>query len=265
MIRALRRQLTYANVMATLAVFVALGGASYAALRITSRNVPKNALTGADIKGLTGKDVRKDSLTGADIRGIGTADVTDGGLLAADFAAGQLPAGAAGPKGDQGDRGPTGPAGPTAGTTGGDYEDPRADPTAVLEQAEIILPTAGRIYVQASVRSALGSCTFSGTPQLSGNCNMYIGLYVDGQPVPRSSFSLGNSSASNATSFTTNLNHQGSDRSLFGLTDELPAGVHTVQLSAKIDPVPNNANTTGAVGPNGPSANAIVGGIALGG
>jgi hypothetical protein len=33
------RHLTYANVMATIAVFVALGGSSYAALRITGHDV----------------------------------------------------------------------------------------------------------------------------------------------------------------------------------------------------------------------------------
>jgi hypothetical protein len=55
---SLRHRLSYANVMATVAVFIALGGSSYAALRITGRNVPKDALTGADIKNLAGKDVR---------------------------------------------------------------------------------------------------------------------------------------------------------------------------------------------------------------
>ncbi|MCA1679000.1 MAG: hypothetical protein LC777_08680 [Actinobacteria bacterium] len=43
----LRARLSYANIMATIAVFIALGGSSYAALRITSKNVPKDALTGA--------------------------------------------------------------------------------------------------------------------------------------------------------------------------------------------------------------------------
>ena len=50
--------------MATVAVFIALGGSCYAALRVTGRNVPKEALTGADIKNLTGRDVRNNSLTG---------------------------------------------------------------------------------------------------------------------------------------------------------------------------------------------------------
>jgi hypothetical protein len=49
MIKALRRRLTYANVMATLAVFIALGGSSYAALRITGRNVENGSLTFRDL------------------------------------------------------------------------------------------------------------------------------------------------------------------------------------------------------------------------
>jgi hypothetical protein len=35
-----RRRLTYANVIATVALFMALGGSSYAALRVTSADVP---------------------------------------------------------------------------------------------------------------------------------------------------------------------------------------------------------------------------------
>jgi hypothetical protein len=84
---------SHATVVAYLALFVALGGSSYAALKITSRNVPKDALTGADIKKLTGRDVINNSLTGADVKKIGTGDVTDSSLLAQDFAPGQLPEG----------------------------------------------------------------------------------------------------------------------------------------------------------------------------
>jgi hypothetical protein len=49
-IDALRRRLTYANVMATLAVFIALGGSSYAALTITGRDVKNRSLTQRDLK-----------------------------------------------------------------------------------------------------------------------------------------------------------------------------------------------------------------------
>jgi hypothetical protein len=98
----LRPRLTYANVMATVAVFIALGGSSYAALKVTGRNVPKDALTGADIKNLTGRDVRNNSLTGADVKNLGSRDVANGRLLAEDFAPGQLPRGERGERGQEG-------------------------------------------------------------------------------------------------------------------------------------------------------------------
>jgi hypothetical protein len=49
-IDALRRRLSYANVMGTLAVFIALGGSSYAALAITGRDVRDGSLTQRDLK-----------------------------------------------------------------------------------------------------------------------------------------------------------------------------------------------------------------------
>jgi hypothetical protein len=49
-IEALRRKLSYANVMATLAVFVALGGSSYAALKVSGRDVVDRSLTYRDLK-----------------------------------------------------------------------------------------------------------------------------------------------------------------------------------------------------------------------
>ena len=48
--RALRRHLSYANVMATIAVFIALGGSSYAALKITGADVRNGSLTKRDLK-----------------------------------------------------------------------------------------------------------------------------------------------------------------------------------------------------------------------
>ena len=50
MIEALRRKLNYANVMATLAVFIALGGSSYAALTVTGHDVQNGSLTYRDVK-----------------------------------------------------------------------------------------------------------------------------------------------------------------------------------------------------------------------
>ena len=88
---SLRPRLSYANVVASLALFVALGGTSYAALTIT------------------GKDVKDSSLTGKDVK--------DASLLSKDFRAGQLPAGPQGPAGAQGEQGPAGPQG-AKGETG---------------------------------------------------------------------------------------------------------------------------------------------------
>jgi hypothetical protein len=46
----LRRHFTYANVMATLAVFISLGGASYAALNLTGRDIKDGSLTHRELK-----------------------------------------------------------------------------------------------------------------------------------------------------------------------------------------------------------------------
>ena len=70
----MRPRLTYANVVATIALFIALGGASYAALKLPrnsvgARQLKKNAVTGAKIKKsvVTGAKVKDQSLTGQDI------------------------------------------------------------------------------------------------------------------------------------------------------------------------------------------------------
>jgi hypothetical protein len=93
----LRTRVTYANVMATIAVFIALGGTSYglATGSIDSREIKNNSVHGNDIRNAT----------------IVSRDVKDGALLAEDFKAGQLPAGPAGAQGPQGARGAKGDTG----------------------------------------------------------------------------------------------------------------------------------------------------------
>ena len=106
-----RRKPSPAMIVSLIALFVALGGTSYAALTITSKQVKNNSLTGADIKN----------------ESVGSGDIKNGSLLAKDFKAGQFsasstsgatgPAGPAGPKGDKGDTGATGATG-AKGDTG---------------------------------------------------------------------------------------------------------------------------------------------------
>ena len=54
----------YANVVATLALVVAMGGTSYAAVKFTGKDVKNSSLTGKDVKNesLTGKDIKKRSV-----------------------------------------------------------------------------------------------------------------------------------------------------------------------------------------------------------
>jgi hypothetical protein len=64
MLKALRARLTYANVMATVAVFIALGGTSIAAFKITGKDVAKHTLTGNNLKSnsVGGRVIKEKSL-----------------------------------------------------------------------------------------------------------------------------------------------------------------------------------------------------------
>ena len=70
MLDQVRQRLTYANVMATVAVFIALGGSSYAALQIDSGDIANNSVRGADVRNrtLSDRDVRRNGLTGRSVR-----------------------------------------------------------------------------------------------------------------------------------------------------------------------------------------------------
>jgi len=84
-----RPQLSYANVMSTIAVFIALGGTSYAVARnsVGNAQLRKNAVTSAKVK--------------------------DRSLRASDLA----PSARIGTRGPRGLQGPSGPQGPAGGTT----------------------------------------------------------------------------------------------------------------------------------------------------
>jgi hypothetical protein len=66
----IRQHLSYANVMATVAVFLALGSSGYAAFRVDSDDVVDNSIRSKDIRNraLTARDVRRNSLGGLSIR-----------------------------------------------------------------------------------------------------------------------------------------------------------------------------------------------------
>jgi hypothetical protein len=65
----IRDHVTYANVVATLALFVALGGTSYAVFHTTSRDVVDNTLRSRDVRNntLRSRDVRERTLRARDL------------------------------------------------------------------------------------------------------------------------------------------------------------------------------------------------------
>jgi hypothetical protein len=93
----MRPRLTYANAMATIAVFIALGGASYAALKLPKNSVgsnqlKKHAVTTAKIKkeAVTAAAVKQGALTGTQINESTLGTVPDATHAAGADNAGQV-------------------------------------------------------------------------------------------------------------------------------------------------------------------------------
>jgi hypothetical protein len=146
--------------MATLAVFIALGGGAYAVTKVGKNSVTSKSIKDGAVKSA---DVLNDGLTGTDID-----ESTLLGMLGA-----------------QGAQGPPGPT--AAGVT--DHADPVANPDnlgGVGPSATVSTPTSGRLLVTFVAVGPLGVTVFCN----AGNPN--IGLYVDGVPVPDTRVSLSN-------------------------------------------------------------------------
>jgi len=104
MLRKLRPRITYANVVSTIALALAIGGGTaYAATKIGTRNIRYHAVTGSKLanNSVTASKVKNKALSGSDIRdnSVTSTQIRTGTLQASDFAANQLP------KGDKGDPG----------------------------------------------------------------------------------------------------------------------------------------------------------------
>jgi hypothetical protein len=126
--RLFSRRPSPAMLVALLALFVALGGSSYAALQVRVNSVGS-------------KQLRNNAVTSKKIKNgaVNSSKVMNGSLVSADFRAGQLPAGPQGLRGLQGERGErglqgqVGPPGPATGAAGGalagNYPNPTLSPT----------------------------------------------------------------------------------------------------------------------------------------
>jgi hypothetical protein len=188
----LRPRLTYANVTATLALFVALGGSSYAALQLPKASV------GA-------KQLKKNAVS--------SPKVKPGSLLVNDFKRSQRtrlrgPQGLPGPAGAQGTTGPPGPTYGSAGTTFAGAT-PSPNPEGDHASHAMTIPTGGRLYV-------------FGRGTLDVNCSVggpRAGLYVDGVPVPASGMDYPEGMPS------TNV-------AVSGLSQPVGPGQHTITLES---------------------------------
>jgi hypothetical protein len=212
--RALPRP-QHATVVAYLALFVALGGVSYAAIKLPAHSVgtkqiKKRAVTTSKIKksAVTSAKIKSDAVTGALVK--------DGSLEAADLA--QLPTG---PQGEPGRPGTVGPPGPTFGDVGLDTgccasSTPTATAAATGSKT-VTLPFAARLFVFGSVYTTIQNCTT--------NCFVQYGLRVDDVAVSGSVRRL--STIPGAPTPTPNVNGVLTPA---GITGTLAAGEHTIEL-----------------------------------
>jgi hypothetical protein len=83
-----RKHLSYSNVIATAALFIALGGTSYAVLRVGSREVVNNSLRSVDVRNnsLRSRDIRDRTLRARDVK----PEALGGGVVK-ESALGQVP------------------------------------------------------------------------------------------------------------------------------------------------------------------------------
>lgn len=170
-------RLTYANVMATVAVFLALGGTSYAVTAL-----PRNSVGTPQLK--------KSAVTGVKVK--------NGSLTRADFAAGTLlkgdtgATGAQGPQGERGERGATGATGAVNGleadivSTSDGTPLAYASATNALAIGSMTLGTSSRVMVfgRAVWR---GNCAGATTTLKAG---LYVGTGGTYTPVPDSAVIL---------------------------------------------------------------------------
>lgn len=142
MLRSISQRLTYANVTATLALFLALGGISWAAT-----SLPKNSVGATQLRknAVTGTKIKKSAVT--------SSKVKNGSLTAADLKKGTLLSGPTGPAGPKGDTGAAGPSEAYTTVKGGGLQNLTNSFAAVVTSPE--LPAGD--YVVAARANVLGS------------------------------------------------------------------------------------------------------------
>jgi hypothetical protein len=152
-----------AMAVALLSLTVALGGTSYAAIKL-----PKNSVGS--------KQIKPNAVTGSKVK--------DGSLFSNDFASGQLPRGPKGDTGQQGGSGPQGPAGP-AGPSSVIYRTKTGQPPLTKDNDSTIatMPLPAGHWL---VTSQLLAVDFD-----AGGILVRCGLTVGGTAFPSTAVSIG--------------------------------------------------------------------------
>jgi hypothetical protein len=233
-LRWIRARLSYANVVASIALVIALGGSAYAA-------------TGGPFVGSNGAVNGCVPKSGGTFKVLKPFKKCPKHTVALSFnvngqagAAGKN--GATGPTGSAGAPGSTGAVGPTVGNAAGGVDPPVVGSTETsVKTATVTTTVAGSLYVSGSLTASLTNCT----PSI---CTFNFGLYVDGNPVAGTDVQMG---------FPVNATGIGYQAlSMVGIVNGVTPGVHTVDLRE----ISNSSNGFGLFNETG----FTVGGILLG-
>ncbi len=205
-------------VVASIALLVALGGTSIAAVTAV---LPNNSVGTVQLKG----------------NAVISSKVKNRSLLAADFAQGQLPRGPQGPQGSQGIQGPSGPSGPAGVASPGYVAQVISQTSTTLSTTNstsfvdlagstetVTVPTGetARIYAWFSAESA---CYGGVGSQFCG-----VRITVDGNelaPASNTDFAFDSSDATDETVASWE------SHAIVRVSDTLSAGSHTVKVQSR--------------------------------
>jgi hypothetical protein len=192
-----------------LALFIALGGTSYAASQLPrnsvgSRQIKANAVT----EGKLATDVQSKLNR--------TVQSSPGATGATGATGAQGLAGPAGPQGAKGETGAQGVPGPTAGAVGG--FDTTVTPTQVntagigsATSITLAQPSKVLVIVMGTFRTTCGS---------GGDCKRTFSAAIDGTAVPGIAEDVGGDASTSTTR----------DVNTAGILSTVPAGTHSVQI-----------------------------------
>jgi hypothetical protein len=178
-----------ANLVGYLALFVALGGSSYAAVRLAPGSVRSTALAKGAV---THSKLGANSVTSSNVanHSLTSADLAPGLFSSASGAAGPAgPKGAVGAKGERGLTGPAGQAGPSgpAGPAGGAFIGARYTSSGTVTAphgASTNVPLTGADWTQAAgeVDLVAGSVTVTTPSSCTGSFGNSLIVSIDGTP-----------------------------------------------------------------------------------